>query len=874
MFNRIVLLCILSVGLCQAQTTYYVSDISGDDNNVGSEAAPFKTIQKAANVMQAGETCLIKQGVYRETVTPPTSGLTFKNYQDDYVVVTGLDLVENWTNHSGNIFKASVLDSVTQVFVGGKRMNWARHPNQDGNMLSKRDMMDVDFDIQEPTGKSKKAILNEVGSKPLNFWKGGFLLGVSGANAWWTSLRGRIVSSSGNEVQCEDISFKWEKITGSFGGVGKAFIIGAFNAMDSGTEWIWQDEELFYYIQNGEQINNLIVEARTRVTAFDLSDKSNIKLEGLHIKAANIIMPSATNCTITNCTLKYSGTFSNYYLDSFTQREAWGDYENSGAAISVGGNNNTIKDSYIGHTWTTGVSLYGNFNTLQNCIVEEADWMGERMSLVSNLGDDNQILNNTLRRAGRDGIEMGHHENGIRYARRATVKNNLVNDVAYFSPDSGYLYVNHTRGWNELANSEIAYNIMDGYHSPTYFSGHGGIYLDNGSSGYTIHHNVIMNSETGIHINDIKRIHRPNNVFTYNNTGINVKKVVNLNQVPHPDRDPTHTQVVAINNIGNHENTKFTATEERNNSKVSSSEFVDLDNNDFQLKSGSSAIDAGEEIVGITDGHMGVAPDLGAFEFGVAPWEAGADISMPILVDELGFIKELINGDPIDQDDIDDAVAEAEAEEAKQEATAWKTTNEAKWYVTDYTALNQATKNSLDGEGGIAYRQIFDLTPGQAYTMTFDYNISNKDGASGAGVRVSIHEGAFSESNYSNLASKQITTSAQVDNPEIGSESISFTPNTDTIYAIFHKIGAGSQKSKVQVGRLEFQTGTLSNSDFDIEGVRIYTVNRAIIVKGADLEKVYNIIGQEVKNRNLKSGVYIVKVSKGSAMVTKKVLVK
>jgi hypothetical protein len=45
-------------------------------------------------------------------------------------------------------------------------------------------------------------------------------------------------------------------------------------------------------------------------------------------------------------------------------------------------------------------------------------------------------------------------------------------------------------------------------------------------------------------------------------------------------------------------------------------------------------------------------------------------------------------------------------------------------------------------------------------------------------------------------------------------------------------------------------------------------------VKGADLEKVYNIIGQEVKNSNLKSGVYIVKVSKGSTMVTKKVLVR
>ena len=47
---------------------------NGNDANDGSVGAPFKTIQKAANVMVAGDTCFIHAGIYRETVRPANSG--------------------------------------------------------------------------------------------------------------------------------------------------------------------------------------------------------------------------------------------------------------------------------------------------------------------------------------------------------------------------------------------------------------------------------------------------------------------------------------------------------------------------------------------------------------------------------------------------------------------------------------------------------------------------------------------------------------------------------------------------------------------------------------------------------------------------------
>ncbi|MCT4590294.1 MAG: right-handed parallel beta-helix repeat-containing protein [Carboxylicivirga sp.] len=815
-FNKLILLFILGIGTCYGQTTYYVSNVSGDDANEGSESEPFKTIQHAAEIMESGDICLIKQGVYRETVTPPTGGLTFKNFERDYVVVTGLDIVNNWTHHSGSIYKASVLDSVTMVFVNGKHMDWARYPNHEGNKLSKGDMMEVDLPNANPVDYGKVIMPNEP-DFPANHWKGGIFHGVAGEGTWWTGLRGQIVSSSGNQLQCEDYSFNWTRPQSGFGGLGRGFIIGAFNAMDTGKEWIWQNEELFYYTEDGQDINSIIVEARVRLAAFDLSDKDNIKLEGLHIKAGNILMPSANNCSIIGCTLKYSGSFANFYIDGHSQREAFGDYEYSGAGISIGGKNNLVKDTYVGYSWVTGISLWGDSNTVDNCIVEECNWMGERYSLIQSLGDDNTITNNSLSRAGRDGIDLGHNEFGLRYSRRATVKYNTVFNVAYLSPDSGYIYVHHRRGTNELGNSELAYNILNGYHSPTYFSGHGGIYLDGGSSGYTIHHNVIMNCKAGVKSNNIKFIHQPNHNFIFNNTFVNVKIPVRLNTKEEAKANLGSVQVVAKNNLSTDKKAKYLATELANNLEVSETDLSDIENFKFHLVAGSAAIDAGKVIqdpvwpdetlgvTGITDGFLGLAPDVGAFEFGVEPWKAGGDLGMPILLDELGFLDELIDGIVIDEDVIDDAVAFEEAKAERARATRWQTSNEDIWLLTDYSALNQARKKSLGETGGMAFRKIFDLVPNETYRMTFTYDFSNKANATGTGVIISAHDGELTADNYSNLGSKKIITNVKAPEKEKGTAVFEFTPISDTAYIVVHKVGEDALKAKVEVSRLKFE---------------------------------------------------------------------
>ena len=60
-------LVVLGTVAASAQT-YYVDGTHGSDLNKGTTDAPFATIQKAADLVQPGDTVIIRSGVYYENV--------------------------------------------------------------------------------------------------------------------------------------------------------------------------------------------------------------------------------------------------------------------------------------------------------------------------------------------------------------------------------------------------------------------------------------------------------------------------------------------------------------------------------------------------------------------------------------------------------------------------------------------------------------------------------------------------------------------------------------------------------------------------------------------------------------------------------------
>ncbi|MDA3923222.1 MAG: malectin domain-containing carbohydrate-binding protein [Kiritimatiellae bacterium] len=112
--NAVLILLIL-VGTLQA-ADYHVSK-SGDNGNIGSQTEPFKTIFKAAESAQPGDTITVHEGVYRERVNPPRGGSSDKKrivYQaapGEKVVIKGSEQIADWKKVEEDVWKVVLPNS-------------------------------------------------------------------------------------------------------------------------------------------------------------------------------------------------------------------------------------------------------------------------------------------------------------------------------------------------------------------------------------------------------------------------------------------------------------------------------------------------------------------------------------------------------------------------------------------------------------------------------------------------------------------------------------------------------------------------------------------------------------------------------------------
>ncbi|WP_298545600.1 RICIN domain-containing protein [uncultured Aquimarina sp.] len=101
--------CLLFIFIYQSiYSQIYVSK-TGNDNNSGTYNSPYRTIQKAANVAQAGQTVTIRAGVYYENVVVKNSGtnenkIIFKGELDNQgkhlTIIDGSKEISGWIRDS------------------------------------------------------------------------------------------------------------------------------------------------------------------------------------------------------------------------------------------------------------------------------------------------------------------------------------------------------------------------------------------------------------------------------------------------------------------------------------------------------------------------------------------------------------------------------------------------------------------------------------------------------------------------------------------------------------------------------------------------------------------------------------------------------
>jgi alpha-N-arabinofuranosidase len=106
---------------CTVQAAEVHVSKSGDNENKGSKAEPFKTISTAAESAQPGDTITVHEGVYRERINPPRGGssddqrIVYQAAPGERVEIKGSEVVTGWEKVQDDIWKVVLPNS----FFGG-----------------------------------------------------------------------------------------------------------------------------------------------------------------------------------------------------------------------------------------------------------------------------------------------------------------------------------------------------------------------------------------------------------------------------------------------------------------------------------------------------------------------------------------------------------------------------------------------------------------------------------------------------------------------------------------------------------------------------------------------------------------------------------
>jgi len=579
---------------CASGKTYFVAT-TGSDADDGTLKQPFRTIQRAADVMKPVDTCFVRRGVYRETVRPASSGdegkpITFAAYQDEKVVVSGADPVSGWRVFKGRIYQAATDWDFDQLFVDGKMMNLARWPN-------------APLDPMRPAwalagaGTRQGVIVDP--RLPDSNLAGAMMHILPGAH-WVTWTR---------QVKEHDPGARSIKFEGSWSQEwayvvkegSRYYLFGLPEFLDSPGEWHldreWKTVRL--WTPQSDDPGKRRVEVKRRDLAFDLSQREHIRVEGFRIFASGISMGDAGHCVVRNCHLRYAC--------HFTEAEAWGvPPKNSG--VLIGGHGNLLCDSSVVFSAGNGIAVLGENNTVRNCLVRNADYMAGDYGAVWADGRRHTISHNTLCETGR--TVLVH-----RTLRNGRIEYNDMCRAGLLTADLGITYCYATDGEGTV----IAYNLV---HDNRAASCGVGIYIDNGSSNFIIHHNVCWgNQDSGIRLNIPS-----NNNLVCNNTVVD-----NLNSIGYwaPDDSKDQAGSRVVNNICTDEVRTGDGAEVTHNFVGKSAGFINARKGDFRLRKNSPCVDAGRPVAGITLRHAGKAPDIGAYEYGLPEWKAGHDWGEP-----------------------------------------------------------------------------------------------------------------------------------------------------------------------------------------------------------------------------------------------------
>jgi hypothetical protein len=492
-------------------------------------------------------------------------------------VVNGCDVVAgSWSVQSGSIYKTAYSSTVKDLFVDGQCMLQARHPNM-----------------------------------PYDSLRGGFVMLMPQDNAVnppagvdWTGV-----------IWYHDAGRTWvnriEQVN-AYTNDGSTIVIGPVGLLDSEGEWAFKSNVLYLWAPRGRNPGSRLIEAKSRDYGFNLQQRSYMTVKGITFFATSLFLDQATNCILDSCTVWYPCPLFVSSSGNGFNREGGSSASVNGKGVVVGGSANIVRRCVIAHSWGDGMTLYGTGNTVENCHIYDCDWSGTDCAAFCTGGSNHIVRNNTIHDAGRSV-----------FLHRATLgaifEYNDIYGSGWLKTDLGITYTLGSGG-----GTEIRYNWI---HEAYSYGGSAGVYLDNGSRDFSVHHNTIFCIQTGWNQTGFGYNTPQTNINFINNTIDNMRSALHIGT-------SGWSNCSMVNNIFQRASTDSSPTRVtvKNNYEDSTVApgFVNADAGDFRLLPTSPCINKGAVMSPFTDGYSGSAPDQGAYEQGATDWTAGASIAYRI----------------------------------------------------------------------------------------------------------------------------------------------------------------------------------------------------------------------------------------------------
>ncbi len=554
----------------------------GSDSNAGTAAAPVATVAQAIQRAGPGETCILHGGDYFGPVACARSGapgapITLGAAPGERPRLIGGLAVRRWRHNPDGSWQATVRERVIQVIAGEHAMVWARHPNLTWSVRDGGNWM------RRPLGTGKPP--------PEVDWSGAWLSTLDKHN-WVLDV----------------------KVVDRFVQDERAVLMGVVGLLDAPGEWVQRGDELLIRLPAGATPDALNILAITHERTVDLRGRSHIRLIGLDVIGGAIDLDEATDCLVQACRNLYP-------RGPFLLQDGWRDYIQNetvtaaapGWGLRIGGSGNVVCDCEVAHSWGDGITVYGRDNTITNCHVFDCNWSASDCSNIAAGGSGHRIMHNTLHTSGRS-LLVHRKTPGCRIAY------NDLYDYGHLTSDLGATYTFKSDGTGGSIDHNWVHDTRCMTIGNTGLPGaHNGIYVDDGSSNMSVHHNVVWNVGNAIIFNTANGQTSRNHQAFHNTVWMAAARGFDT-------FDPSAVSGVRFwNNLlcapnfidmGNGRN-------DSQDNLVRPRDTI-LTPGDFRPLPGSPAINAGKRIAAINDDAVG-EPDIGASEHGGTDWVAGWD---------------------------------------------------------------------------------------------------------------------------------------------------------------------------------------------------------------------------------------------------------